>query len=136
VKPNLNPGWLKEAAVSFILFYNITYIISCVRYQCFGYENEKFSLETFRRYLGLGILQGGLRRKYLACFWGKKFRVKITVSIFISQKPGCWIRLTSYYFFLIICMISEEHYAEGDENTRCSAHKEVNLWAINSVVDP
>jgi hypothetical protein len=31
-------------------------------------------------------------------------------------------------------MISEEHYAEGDENTSCSAHQEV--LATNSVVDP
>jgi hypothetical protein len=30
VKPNLNPGWLKEAAVSFILFYNIILSLACV----------------------------------------------------------------------------------------------------------
>jgi hypothetical protein len=33
-------------------------------------------------------------------------------------------------------MISEEHYAEGDENTSCSAHQEVNILATNCVVDP
>jgi hypothetical protein len=29
VKPNLNPGWLKEAAVSFLLFYNIILSLAC-----------------------------------------------------------------------------------------------------------